>query len=82
MADAPQDRPTRPHWRVPPHVARELAARVTAAGDDLRGIVIRINEDRDDQPMTFDVVSSVSGGAEAARVAPLNDTFKCPPRCG
>lgn len=70
--------PVRPFWRVPPHVARELAERIALAGADLTGVVIRIDEDRHASPMTFEVTSSAPA---VLRVTPLNDTFKCPPRC-
>lgn len=67
-----------PFWRIPPHVANELAHRITEAGPTLTGVVIRIDSTKYGEPMTFDVQSEGS----AARVTPLNDTFKCPPVCG
>lgn len=80
MAHDAKDTKPAPFWRVPPHVARELAARINAAGDDLTGVDIRVDTTRYGEPMTFDVRREDE--PEARSVVPLNDTFKCPPVCG
>lgn len=79
MADADARKRPGPFWRIPPHVAHELAHRITTAGDTLAGVDIRIDSTVYGEPMTFDV--RVTGDADASRVVPLNDTFKCPPIC-
>lgn len=79
MAHDEKDAKPAPFWRIPPHVARELAGRILDAGDALTGVRIEVDSKTYGEPMTFDVLS---GATDAAKVRPLNDTFKCPPICG